>query len=138
MRESAWEIIWDAAGASPATLLTYGDLMDAEIRLDGQQLVASGKPDFAPGAIPASRGNARRRLEFSRRVAHATAAASWQAALDALRAAPWGTKATLTIQPSGGALRSYTAALLSCRHRPDHADGLIESVHDYAFRVTPV
>ena len=100
--------------------------------------MATGKPDFALRARVVSRGNRRGRLEFSRRDTHATAAASWAAALAGLAAAPWSAKGTLGIQPRGGARRDYTAALLSSTHRPSHEDGVLESVHSYAFRVSPI
>lgn len=135
MRESDWRIVWDPAGASPLVLLDFGDLMDSEIRLPRQQLAATGKPDFALRARVVSRGNRRGRLEFTRRLPHATAAASWTAALDALAALPWGLKGDLTIQPRGGTARDYVAAVLSSRHRAAADDGIIESVHDCVFRV---
>ena len=138
LRESSWEIIWDAAGDSPAVLLTHEDLMDAEIRLPTTQLTGVGKPDFSPTGLPKGFGNKKRRLEFSRRIPQPSAAAAFQAALDGVRLAPWGIKAVLTIQPRGGAVRSYTAALLSCAHRPDNLDGICEVLQNWSFRVSPV
>lgn len=137
MRESTWQITWDPEGVSPAVLLEFSDLMDSEIRLPREQLVGVGRPDFSLRARLVSRRNTKGRLEFSRRIEHATAAASWQTALAKLAAAPWNAKGTLGVHPQGGAVRLYTAALLSTRHRPSYQDGIIESVHEYAFRVTP-
>jgi hypothetical protein len=137
IRISPWRIIWDAGG-TPVTLLDYGDDMDGEIRLDGVQLVDVGRMDFAQGGLPVARGNRKRRIEFSRRVPHSTAVASWQATLNAVRTAPWGVKKTLTVTPQGGTARSFTAALLSCRHKPDTLDGMIESFHSYAFRIVSI
>jgi hypothetical protein len=136
-RISPWRIIWDVGG-TPATLLDYGDEMDTEIRLDGQQLTDVGALDFALAGLPVARGNLKRRLEFSRRLPHTTAAASWQAVLAAVRSAPWGVKKTLTVQPQGGTVRSFTAALLACQHKPDTLDGIIESAHSYAFRIVSI
>jgi hypothetical protein len=138
MRESDWRIVWDPAGVSPLVLLDFGDLMDSEIRLPRQQLVATGKPDFALRAQVVSRGNRRGRLEYSRRLPHATAKASWKAAMDAMAALPWGVKGELSIQPRGGSERSYTAAVLSSRHGPRADDGVIESLHECVFRVIPI
>lgn len=138
IRDSPWEIIWSVAGSAPVTLLTYGEAMDSEIRVNGQQLTAVGKSDFARSAVPISRGNVKRRLEFSRRTPHATAAAAWQAAMDALKLAPWGIKGTLSIQPAGGSARLYPAALLSVAARPDSIDGLTEHVESWAWRIGPL
>lgn len=137
-RESTWKIIWDAGGASPVTLLDYGDLMDAEIRMPRECLAATGKPDFSLRARLAGRKNVKGRLEFSVRKPHATGVQSWQGALNGLMAAPYGIKRAISIRPQGGAARLYTAALLSSRHRPVVADGIIESVHEYALRVSPL
>jgi hypothetical protein len=134
IRISPWRVIWDVGG-TPATLLDYGDDMDQEIRLDGRQLTDVGAMDFATGGLPVARKNLKRQLEFSRRLPHPSAAASWQAVLDAVRTSPWGVKAVLTVQPLGGTVSSFRAALLSCRHKPDTLDGIIESVHSYAFRI---
>lgn len=138
IRESSWEIIWSVAGADPVTLLTYGDAMDAEIRLSGQQLAGTGRSDFARSAVPISRGNAKRRLEFSRRTPHATAALAWQAAMATVKLAPWGLKGMLSIQPAGGTARLYQAALLSVAARPDSLDGLTEHVESWAWRLLPL
>lgn len=135
MRSSDWQITWDPAGASPLVLLDYDDLMDSEIRLPREQLSAAGKSDFALRVVPLARQNAKARLEFTRRVAHATAAGSWDASLAALGQVPWGMKGVLRVQPRGGAGRDYTAAVLSSSHRPSYQDGIIESVHGYALRV---
>lgn len=138
MRESDWRIVWDPAGVSPLVLLNFGDLMDSEIRMPRQQLAVTGKLDFALRAKVVSRGNRRGRLEFTRRLPHATAASSWKAAMDAMMALPWRLKGELSIQPRGGDERSYTATVLSSRHRPATDDGVIESVHDCVFRVIPI
>lgn len=138
IRESSWQIIWDADGDTPVTLLDYDELMEEEIRMPRESLASTGKPDFSLRAILAGRKNVKGRLEFTRRTPHATGVQSWQAALAALAAAPWGLKRVLSIQPLGGDARLYTAALLSSRHRPALGDGIIESVHEYAFRITPV
>lgn len=138
MRASDWKITWDPAGVSPLVLLDYDDLMDSEIRLPREQLSAVGKSDFALRVTPLARQNVKARLEFSRRLEHATAAASWEASLAALAAVPWGQKGVLRVQPRGGAARDYTAAVLSSNHRPSYQDGIIESVHGYALRVVPL
>lgn len=137
MRESDWRITWDPAGESPLVLLDFSDLMDSEIRMPRTQIAATGKSDFSLQAVPVARKNMRRRLEFSRRLPHVTAAASWSAALLALSALPWGKKGVLGIQPRGGDTRYFTAAVLSSQHRPVLEDGLIESAHHHAFRVIP-
>jgi hypothetical protein len=136
LRTSDWKITWDPDGGSPLVMLDFSDLMEREIRLPREQLAAVGRPDFAKRARLVSRGNRRGRLEFSRRDGHATAAACWQAAMAALKDAPWNAKGTLGIQPRGGSRRDYTAALLSSSHRASHQDGVLESIHSYAFRVT--
>lgn len=134
MRSSDWKITWDPAGDS-RVLLDYDDLMDGEIRTSGEQLVGQGQTDFALRATALSRGNVKRRLEFGRRLPHTTGAASWLAAVEELIAMPWGLKGTLRIEPRGGTVRNYTACILSSSHRPVVEDGLIESVHDYVFRL---
>ncbi len=137
MRSSDWQITWDPAGIS-RVLLDYDDLMENEIRTSGEQLAGQGRSDFALRAVALSCKNVKRRLEFGRRLPHTTAAASWAAAVDELTAMPWGIKGTLRIAPRGGTVRNYTACILSSRHGPVVADGLIESVHDYVFRITAV
>lgn len=136
MRNSDWKITWDPAGDA-LVLLDYDDLMDSEIRMDGQQLVEAGKSDFAVRAVFMSRGNSKRRLEFTRRIEHATGAASWNAWHAALAAVPWGAKASLKIaQRAGQFWICDAAAVLSSSHRLSTEDGIIESVHQYSLRIT--
>lgn len=137
-RESSWRIVWDPEGESPLVLLDFGDLMDSEMKAPMELLVATGKSDFALRSSPIARRNAKRRLEFGRRTQHPTAVASWQECFSAIKAAPWGMKRPLSVQPSGGPSRLFTAALLNSSHRPAFEDGLVESVHQYAFRVIPL
>jgi len=137
MRSSDWKITWDPAGIS-RVLLDYDDLMDGEIRISGEQLAGQGKSDFALRAVALSRKNVKRRLEFGRRLPHATGAASWMAAVDELSAMPWGLKGTLRIEPRGGTAKDCAACVLSSRHGPVVADGIIESVHDYVLRIAPL
>jgi hypothetical protein len=136
MRSSDWKITWDPADTG-RVLLDYDDLMDSEIRLGGEQLVTYGQADFALRRTAISRKNAKRRLEFGRRLPHATGAASWLGAVTGLMDAPWNLKGTLRIQPRGGDARNYTAVLLGSTHRPSLEDGFIESIHSYTFRVIP-
>jgi len=137
IRLSNWRIVWDAGGTSPRVLLDFGDPMDAEIQLPRDQVTDVGRPDFSLSGIPISRGNRKRRIEFSRRDEHANGVAAWQAVFNALRTDPWAIKATLSIQPEGGTARLYDAALLSASHHPTTEDGAVESVHSYAFRISP-
>jgi len=137
IRLSNWRIVWDAGGTVPRVLLDFGDSMDAEIQIPREMVTDIGRPDFALSGIPISRGNRKRRVEFSRRDEHATGVAAWQAVFNALRSDPWGKKSALSIQPEGGTARLYDAALLSASHRPTTEDGVVESVHSYAFRITP-
>lgn len=137
MRNSDWTITWDPLG-TPLVLLALDDVMDSEIRLGGQQLVGSGLSDFALRAVAISRQNRKATLEFTRRQSRYDAASAWLACATALIATPWGLKKTLRITPRGGSARDYTAAVLSCTHRPAHDDGLIESVHSYSFRIVPL
>lgn len=137
MRDSDWIITWNPGGETARVLLNFEDLMDSEIRLPKQQLSTAGKSDFSIKATMIARGNASRRLEFTKRLAHTTAAQSWDACLSALQTAPWGEKGILRIQPRGGTVRNYSAALLNSRHRPSFEDGFIESIHQFAFRIIP-
>ena len=136
MRLSDWQITWNPA-TTAKVILDYGDLMDTEIRLGGQQLGAVGNSDFALSGTPISRKNAKRRLDFTRRLPQATPVLSWAAAIGAVRTAPWGITVELTIQPRGGVAKSFSAALLSLVARPDHLDGLVESVENWSFRIAP-
>ena len=135
MRASEWRITWDPAGESPRVLLDHGDTMEEEIAQSLSQAVAVGKFDFSATARPASRGNTKQRLEFSRRITHASAAASWHECSAQLSAAPWGQTGKLKIEPRNGIPRTYIAALLSTSHRPMIDGSEPESLHEYAFRV---
>lgn len=137
MRESIWSIIWEPEGETPLVLLAVGDLVDHELRLPRDPLVAIGKSDFSLRSTAIPRGNVKRRLEFNRRIEHATAVGCWQDCVSKLKAAPWGKKGVLRIVGEGEP-EDYSAALLSTRHRPSFEDGVMEAVHDYAFRVNPI
>lgn len=137
MRDSDWRIVWNPLGASPRVLLDYDDLMEEETARALEQLVDIGRFDFAASGQPASRGNLRQRLEFSRRDAHATAAQSWDACQAALAEDPWGMKSLVQVVPRGGTPRLHSAALLSSNHQPATDGPEPESVHHYAFRVAP-
>jgi hypothetical protein len=117
-------------------LLDFGDTMEAEIALPRTGLTDAGKPDFATSARPVGRANRKRRLEFSRRSTHATHLAAWTAALTTVSTAPWGLKATLSIQPRGGTVRYFTSALLALKARPDTSGGFWESLENWSLRIT--
>lgn len=137
MRVSDWQIVWDPAGAGERVLLSLGDLMEEEIRLPLSQATDIGRPDFSLTGLPVTRGNRKRRLEFARRDEHANVLTAWQAVFAELSADAWGEKKTLRLTPRGGSAVNYTAALLSSSHRMAPEGGLAETLHSYAFRVTP-
>lgn len=136
MRVSDWQIVWDPSGDGERTLLSLGDMMESDIRLPISISSDVGRPDFSLTGIPVSRGNRKRRVEFSRRDGHSSVLDAWQALFTELAADPWGLKKTLRITPRGGSATNYTAALLSSSHRVV-SDGLAESSHSYAFRIVP-
>ena len=135
MRESVWKIVWGAGGGSPRTLLDYGDLLTSEIRTGWKSRTDVGKPDFSLAGIPVSRGNTAMRLEFSVRRPHASMVAAWREVLDQLASDPWGVRETMSIQGLDEVAVNHTAVLLTTSHYPFASDGVIESVHEYAFRV---
>lgn len=136
-RNSDWQITWNPDGA-PLVLLAFDDLMNGEINMTMGQLVETARSDFALRSIPISRANIKRRVEFSRRLPQASVVLAWRACFNAISSDPWGLKSVLRIQPRSGTARNYTAALLNSTHRPAFEDGLIESVHTYAFRIIPI
>ena len=130
MRNSAWQIVWEPTGESPRVLLDFGDLMEREITLPVEGLSFIGRSDFAPSAIPVSRGNVRRRLEFSRRDAHSTAAESWEKCSQEIASLPWGMRSILSLQPLGGLQRYYYAAIANSAHEPFSVGPWPESGHE--------
>jgi hypothetical protein len=135
MRISDFQIVWAPGTAGETPLLALDDTMDSEIRVPLAQLVDVGRPDFQAGGLPVSRGNRRRRLEFSVRRENATAAAAWLAVFQALAWSPWGQKQTIRITPRSGTARNHPAVIMSCRHEVARGSGLNETVHQYVFRL---
>lgn len=116
------------------TLLSPGDLMDAEVRMPGGQATDVGRADFARGGKPVSRGNRRRRLEFSRVDEYDSTDDAWLEVFRAMVADPWGVKATLRVTPRGGSAVDFPAAFLSTRHRMLGGDP-VETMHEYVLRI---
>lgn len=137
MRLSDWQIVWAPGEAGERTLLALDDVMEDEIRLPLSQLADVGRPDFSLTGLPVSRGNRKRRIEFTRRDSHATLLDAWQAVFSALAADAWAVKKTLRITPRSGSATNYTAALLSSSHRVAPESGVAETIHSYAIRIVP-
>lgn len=137
LRNSDWKITWEPSGVA-LVLLDFDDLMDYELKLPIVQLADATRSDFGLRSVTVSRGNIKRRAEFTRRIPTTTPVLAWRACFLAISADPWALKGILRIQPRSGTARDYTAALLSSKHRPAFEDGLCESVHDYAFRIIPI
>ncbi|MFU8894004.1 MAG: hypothetical protein ACNA8L_10285 [Luteolibacter sp.] len=135
MRISDFQIIWAPGTGEEKILLALGDTMDSEIRMPLAQLVDVGRPDFQKGGLPVSRGNRRRRLEFSVRTEHASVNAAWLAVFAALAWSPWGEKQTIRITPRGGTARNHPAVMMACRHEVAKGSGLAETIHQYTFRL---
>ncbi|RYD53936.1 MAG: hypothetical protein EOP83_22710 [Verrucomicrobiaceae bacterium] len=138
MRESSWRITWDPLGLSPRVMLAFGDLMEREIAIDGQQLTAVGVFDFALSATPSARGNRRRRLDFGKTVGHDSDAAALHECAIQLAAGPWGgsSACVIEIKPERGSSLLMRAALLSSSHEASASAGIAESVHEWSFRCT--
>ena len=134
---SDWRIIWDPAGSTPLVLLDLDEWMADEIAGPREQPVDVGAFDFAVSGQPVARGNVKRRIEFAVIRPRASSAASWDACQAALASDPWGKKSTLTVQARGGTVRTYNAALLSSEHTPASDGPTPESIHRYAWRITP-
>jgi hypothetical protein len=134
-RVSAWQIVW-APGAGAHTLLAYGDLMERDVVSYESGAHGVGLLDGALAALLCARGGARRTLDISRVVEHASFAAAWKAQARALAADPWGLTSTLQITAAGLSARVVRAALLSSSHHISTDAGAIETIHTYQFRVS--
>lgn len=137
-RESDWQIMWEPLGEGARLLLDFGDLMDGEIVMPRDASGYTGRSDFAPSAVPVSRGNARRRIEFIRRDEHASNAESWEACSQEIASLPWGTKGVISLRYRGGLERYFVAAVANSTHEPATGGPLAESVHEVSLRVTPL
>ena len=135
-RVSDWEIVWAPGTAGERTLLAAGDLMAEELSNNEASAVAVGVLDGTPTARLVSRGNAARRMEFSRVIEHETMADAWKANMQAMAAEPWGITSSLPITPAGQSVREVRAALLSTSHTMATDNGAIETIHRYRFRVS--
>ena len=138
MRNSGWEIVWEPTGASPRMLLDFGDPMETEITLPVEGASFIGRSDFAASAVPVSRGNARRRLGFSRRLKHGSGPESWARCSEEIAALPWGTRGIVSLRPLGGLQRYFHAAVADSSHEPGTGFTQPESVHGYSLRVAPL
>ncbi len=138
MRNSGWEILWEPTGESPRVLLDFGDLMENEITLPVEGLDFTGRSDFALSAVPVSRGNTKRRLGFTRRLEHESAAASWERCSEEVAGLPWGSRGILSVRPLNGLQRYFHAAISDSSHAPSTGFLKPESVHEYSLRVAPL
>ncbi|HEY1122142.1 MAG TPA: hypothetical protein VGE67_11105, partial [Haloferula sp.] len=138
MRNSSWRITWNPLGLSPRVMLAFGDLMEGEVAIDGQQLTAVGVFDFALSATPSARGNRRRRLDFGKTVGHDSDATAWHECAIQLAAGPWGgsSAGVIEIKPARGSSLLLRAGLLSSSHEASADAGIAESVHEWSFRCT--
>lgn len=138
MRESSWQIEWDALGETPVRLLGYGDLMPGEIERSALQAIDEGRFDFARSAAVAGRSNARRSMEFGVLRDWGSDLAAWQACHDAVDGDPWALTGYLSVRPEGGVARFYLAALRSSSHSPNAEGPGPRSEHRYEFATAPV
>lgn len=135
-RVSAWQIVWAPLSDGVRTLLSAGDEMAEEIVTSELGAHALGILDGAAAARVVARGGARRRLEISRVVTHASFNAAWKRICSEMAEDMWGYTSTLEITPTGGSAREVRAALLSTSHTISTENGEIETIHRYKFRVS--
>jgi hypothetical protein len=135
-RVSDWQIIWSPSSDGERTLLATGDEMAEELVTSEVGAHQVGILDTAAAALVVARGGARRRLEISRIVEHASFNAAWKRICQEMADDMWGMTRTLQITPSGGSAREARAALLSTSHTISTEDGLIETIHRWKFRVS--